>query len=146
MGEHDPASRAFHGRKNYNAPMYGSPGHLFVYNVHKYWMLNVVAHDDSGVGGVLFRAMEPRIGVEAMLRRRPVSDLRELTNGPGKLTVALGVTQSLSGERVTDVRAPVHLLDAPPAVACATSHRIGVTKDLPEELRFYVPDNPFVSR
>lgn len=145
-GGGDPASRAFHGRKDYNAPMWDEPGCLFVYNVHKYWMLNVVAHEPGGVGGVLFRAIEPTIGVEEMRRRRPVTDVRELTSGPGKLSVALGVTRGLNGLPVTDAGSPVHILDAPTAPECHTSHRIGVTRDLPEELRFYIPGNPYVSR
>jgi DNA-3-methyladenine glycosylase len=144
-GGGDPASRAFHGRKEYNAGMWEEAGRLFVYNVHKYWMLNVISHLPGGVGGVLFRAIEPTAGVEAMMRRRPVGDVRELTSGPGKLGVALGVTRELSGIPATDAGAPVHILDAPPAPAYATSHRIGVTRDLPEELRFYVPGNRFVS-
>ncbi len=47
---------------------------------------------------------------------------------------------------VTDTGAPVHILDAPPVLVYGTSHRIGVTRDLPEELRFYVNGNRFVSR
>jgi DNA-3-methyladenine glycosylase len=145
-GGDDPASRAFHGRKEYNAGMWKEAGRLFVYNVHKYWMLNVIAHLPGGVGGVLFRAIEPTAGVEAMMRRRPVCDVRELTSGPGKLSVALGVTKELSGIPATDVGAPVHILEATLVPKCATSHRIGVARDLLEELRFYVPGNRFVSR
>lgn len=144
-GEADPASRAFLGRKNYNSLMWAEPGLAFVYNVHKYWMLNVIAHEKGGVGGVLFRAIEPALGVEAMRANRPVVRLEELTSGPGKLSLALGVTRGLSGVPVYDVGSPVHIFDTSP-LTCATSHRIGVTRDLPEELRFYVPGNAFVSR
>ena len=145
-GGGDPASRAYNGKKEYNAAMWEEPGRLFVYNVHKYWMLNVVAHVPGGIGGVLFRAIEPSFGVETMMRRRPVGDVRELTSGPGKLSMALGVTRELSGLPVTDACSPVHILDAPIVPVCRTSHRIGVTRDLPEELRFYVDGNGFVSR
>jgi DNA-3-methyladenine glycosylase len=145
-GKGDPASRAYKGRSEYNTAMWEVPGRLFVYNVHKYWMLNVVAHVPSGVGGVLFRAIEPTVGLDAMMRRRPVLDMMELTSGPGKLSLALGVTRELNGVNVTDTGAPVHILDAPPVIVYGTSHRIGVTRDLPEELRFYVNGNRFVSR
>jgi DNA-3-methyladenine glycosylase len=145
LGGDDPASRAFQGRKKYNAGMWEEAGRLFVYNVHKYWMLNVISHMPGGVGGVLFRAIEPIAGVEAMMRRRPVVNVKELTNGPGKLSVALGVTRELSGIPVSNTGAPVHILDAPPILTYTTSHRIGVIRDLPEELRFYVPGNRFVS-
>jgi DNA-3-methyladenine glycosylase len=142
----DPASRAYKGLKSYNAMMWDEPGRLFVYNVHKYWMLNVVAHEAGAVGGVLFRALEPTRGIETMRRLRPVHDDRELTSGPGKMSVALGVTRELLGYPVTDPDSPVHILDAPCVADYCTSHRIGVARDLPEELRFYIRDNRFVSK
>jgi DNA-3-methyladenine glycosylase len=145
-GLDDPASRAYRGKKRYNSPMWDEPGRLFVYNVHKYWMLNVIAHEPSGVGGVLFRAIEPTTGVRMMRRLRPVADDRELTSGPGKLSLAVGVTRELNGYFATDPDSPVIILDAPCVTEHCTSHRIGVTRDLPEELRFYIPGNRFVSR
>ncbi len=145
-GQMDPASRAFHGRKNYNKMMWNEPGHLFIYNVHKYWMLNVVAHDLGGVGGVLFRAIEPVKGIKTMERLRPIDDEKELTNGPGKLSIALGISKELNGFPVTDPGSPVQILDAPYTVEICTSHRIGVKRDLPEKLRFYIKGNLFVSR
>jgi DNA-3-methyladenine glycosylase len=145
-GLRDPASRAFHGLKNYNALMWDEPGRLFVYNVHKYWMLNVIAHESEEVGGILFRSIEPTRGLETMRRLRSVDDDRRLTSGPGKLSVALGVTRELNGFPITDPDGFLHILDAPNVTNYCTSHRIGVTKDLSEELRFYVPSNRFVSR
>jgi 3-methyladenine DNA glycosylase Mpg len=56
------------------------------------------------------------------------------------------VTHELNGFPVTDPDCPVHILDAPCVVDCCTSHRIGVTRDLPEDLRFYIPGNRFVSK
>lgn len=145
-GQMDPASRAFHGRKNYNKMMWDEPGHLFIYNVHKYWMLNVVAHDLGSVGGVLFRAIEPVKGIKTMERLRSVDDEKELTSGPGKLSIALGISKELNGFPVTDLGSPVEILDAPYTVEICTSHRIGVKRDLPEKLRFYIKGNMFVSR
>jgi len=142
----DPASRAFRGKKKYNSLMWDEPGCLFVYNVHKYWMLNVIAHEPGGVGGVLFRAIEPTTGVRMMRRLRPFADDNELTSGPGKLSLALCVTRELNGYFATDPDSPVHIIDAPCVTEYCTSHRIGVTRDLPEQLRFYVSGNRFVSR
>jgi len=145
-GVDDPASRAYSGRKRYNAVMFGEPGRLFVYNVHRYWMLNFVAHEPGKVGAVLIRAIEPVLGIEAMREARPVDEETELTSGPGKLTVALGIDKSLNGIQVTDETRPVHVLDNRLACEVDRSHRIGVTEDLPEELRFYVKGNGSVSR
>ncbi len=145
-GVDDPASRAYDGRKRYNAVMFGEPGRLFVYNVHRYWMLNFVAHERGKVGAVLIRAIEPVRGVEAMRASRPVSGDAELTNGPGKLTVALGVDKSLNGAPADSEASPVHVLDNRLDFEVGRSSRIGVTRDLSEELRFYVKGSGFLSR
>lgn len=142
----DPASRAFHGMKDYNRLMWGEPGRVFIYNVHRYWMLNIVAHGPGGVGAVLIRALEPRKRVDVMLRNRPVEDLIELTNGPGKLTTALGVDKRLHGMDVTTEGSEVLVTDCGGEFEVGTSHRIGVRRDLEEELRFFIKGNRFVSR
>jgi len=144
FGAEDPASRAFQGMKRYNSVMFGEPGHLFIYNVHKYWMLNFIAHD-IGVGGILIRAIEPTMGIETMQENRPVKRLTDLTSGPGKLTLALDVNRSLNGQATTDDSCEIHVLDNEYEFEMGTSHRIGVTKDLPEHFRFYVKNNKFVS-
>ena len=145
-GGEDPASRAYHGLKSYNAMMWDEPGRLFIYNVHKYWVLNVVAHENGAVGGVLLRAIEPKRGLRTMRRYRLVEDDRKLTSGPGKLSVALGVTRELLGYPATDPNGSLFILDAPSVAEYCMSHRIGVIRDLPEELRFYVPGNRYVSK
>ncbi|MFH2110094.1 MAG: DNA-3-methyladenine glycosylase [Candidatus Bathyarchaeota archaeon] len=145
-GEGDPASRAFKGRKSYNKVMWGEPGRLFVYNVHRYWMLNFIAHRPGGVGGVLIRAIEPTTGIERMLVNRPVDKMAKLTSGPGKLSVALAIGKSLNGSKATDEKSPIHALHSDSEPETASSHRIGVTRDLPENLRFYVKNSGFVSR
>ncbi len=145
-GVNDPASRAYRGRKLYNEVMFGEPGRLFVYNVHRYWMLNFVAHEPGKVGGVLIRAIEPVEGVETMMMNRSVKDINELASGPGKLTLALGVGKSLNGCSATDEGCPVHVLENRRVFKVGESHRVGVREDLPERLRFYVEGNRFVSR
>jgi DNA-3-methyladenine glycosylase len=137
FGAEDPASRAFHGKKQYNSVMFGEPGHVFIYNVHQYWMLNFIAHD-TGVGGILIRAIEPTIGTDIMIENRPVKRLTDLTSGPGKLTLALNVDKSLNGIDATRKSSIICVIDNEMEYELATSHRIGVTKDLPEHLRFYM--------
>lgn len=59
MGVDDPASRA---RERYEEIWYADGGELgtaFIYNVHNYWMFNVVSHESGGIGAVLTRALEP---------------------------------------------------------------------------------------
>jgi DNA-3-methyladenine glycosylase len=145
FGSDDPASRAFHGKKKYNRVMFEDPGHLFIYNVHHYWMLNIIAHSNC-VGGILIRAIEPTMGLKTMKRNRPVSNHKELTNGPGKLSIALGVDKRLNGENITNYSQAIFILDNQFDYEIGTSHRIGVTKDLPEHNRFFVSGNQFVSK
>lgn len=145
FGGDDPASRAYNGLKEYNRVMFEEPGRVFIYNVHKYWMLNLIAHDD-GVGGILIRAIEPTLGVETMQRNRPVENLRELTSGPGRLSVALKVDKTLNGVDATVESSSVHVLENEYRCSIGTSHRIGVTRDLPEHYRYYVMGNRYVSR
>ncbi len=145
-GAEDPASRAFHGRKNYNRLIWGEPGLVFIYNVHKYWLLNVVAHEPDEIGAVLIRAIEPTMGIESMLSNRPVKEPRALTSGPGKLTLALRIDKGSHGASVLSPGSEIRILDTTSDPVIGTSRRIGVTRDLDRDLRFYVEGNPYVSR
>jgi DNA-3-methyladenine glycosylase len=146
-GDKDPASRAYRGRKNYNSPMFDDPGRLFIYMVHSWWLLNIAAHEPGEVGAVLIRAIEPIEGIPVMEDNRGVTDLYNLTSGPGKLTKALDVTKELHVLDVTEGSVELKIVDdGYQDFQTATSHRIGVTRDLPRELRFYVKGNRFVSR
>jgi DNA-3-methyladenine glycosylase len=145
FGLDDPASRAYKGMKHYNSQMWGEPGILFIYNVHRYWMLNVVAHAQNEVGGVLVRAIEPIRGVEKMLKNRPVKKITELTSGPGKLSMALKIDPILNGMPVTNMESEIAILDGEP-LPYLSSKRVGVSNDLPQDLRFYSKDNPYVSK
>ena len=127
--------------------MWWEPGIVFIYNVHKYWMFNVVAHEPTKVGAVLVRAIEPIAGVEIMKRNRSVGGLVKLTNGPGKLTLALNINKSLNGLDVTSKGGNVTISEGSKTVVdIESSRRIGVKSDLDRDLRFYIKGNIFVSR
>jgi DNA-3-methyladenine glycosylase len=145
FGRNDPASRAYNGKKVYNQLMWGPPGYAFIYNVHRYWMLNIVAHEPNEVGAVLLRAVEPIGGIEHMKRYRPVDALVELTNGPGKLTLAMRIDKNLNGVLVASPGSEVQVLDHATPGAINRSHRIGVRRDVVRPLRFFIAGNRFVS-
>jgi DNA-3-methyladenine glycosylase len=126
--------------------MWEEPGRAFIYNVHKYWMFNVVAHEPGEIGAVLVRAVEPKRGIKTMLRNRPVEDSRGLTSGPGKLTIAFGIGRGLHGQDVTDPESEVYIVDSEMEHEIGTSRRIGVTRDLDVDLRFFAKGSPYVSR
>ena len=146
LGSDDPASRAHHGMRSYNRLMWGEPGLAFVYNVHRYWMLNIVAHEPKQVGAVLIRAIEPFDGLEAMKKSRGIEDIKELTNGPGKLTIALRIDKTLSGVPVTTYKSGITIAENKMDVRIRSSHRIGVREDLGKKLRFFIEGNRFVSK
>jgi DNA-3-methyladenine glycosylase len=145
-GMHDPASRAYHGKKNYNKPMWNEPGRVFIYNVHKYWMFNIVTHKKNRVGAVLIRALEPTRGIKVMKRNRSVRKVLNLTNGPGKLTIALKINKSLNGVPVTSRESLINIAKNKMEFEVGSSYRIGVKRDLERKLRFFIKKNKFVSR
>ncbi|RLF99596.1 MAG: 3-methyladenine DNA glycosylase, partial [Thaumarchaeota archaeon] len=86
-------------------------------------------------------------GIEVMKRNRGVDSLELLTNGPGKLTKALAITNTLNGVDVTAENSELIVVkDRWEKFEVETSHRIGVKNDLPQELRFYIKNNKFVSK
>jgi DNA-3-methyladenine glycosylase len=119
-GPEDRASHARAGRTRRTAPMFGPPGHAYVYLVYgMHSCLNVVAETDGVAGAVLIRALEPVAGVALMRRRRgdPAgSDLR-LAAGPARLCQALDVDRALDGH---DLAAGHGLWIADPGRAAAT--------------------------
>ena len=146
-GRKDPASRAYRGRKKFNELMFMSVGRTFIYMVHGNWLLNMVAHLKGGVGAVLIRAIEPIEGIQTMWNNRNVKKLRDLTNGPGKLTKALAVTKELNGIDVTERDSQIVVVEGRgESFEVCSSHRIGVKVDLPRKLRFSIKGNKFVSK
>lgn len=146
-GKGDPASRASRKRTRLNEIMWWHGGLAFVYMVHARWLFNVTTEREGVPGAVLIRGLEPVTGVNLMQRRRPVSNERELTSGPGRLTQAMGITRAHHGLDLTDPRSELAIVEGEvERFEVTSSHRIGVSRDIERELRFYVRGNPFVSR
>jgi DNA-3-methyladenine glycosylase len=152
VGEEDQASHARFGRTMRNAPMYGPPGHGYVYLIYGiHHCLNVVTEREGYPAAVLVRAMEPLEGIEEMRIRRGNRPDVQLTSGPARLCQALGIDRSF--DRI-DLCAPGALLfleeDASiPDGAVATGPRVGVRGDevaVTIPWRFYVRDSQYVSR
>jgi DNA-3-methyladenine glycosylase len=104
IGESDPACHAAPGPTRRNEPLYGLPGHAYVYlNYGIHCLVNVVTEAQGSPAAVLLRALTPLEGVDVMRRRRRramkgrrrlsagLTD-EELCRGPGNLTMAMGIT------------------------------------------------------
>ena len=99
VGEADLGCHAKSGKTKRNATMYGPPGHAYVYFTYgMHWMLNAVTEREGFPAAVLIRAMEVVEGVNITSARRQRRD----TNGPAKLTQALGIDASLNGVSLCD--------------------------------------------
>ncbi len=99
FGFDDLASHAKAGRTIRTDPMFGPPGHAYVYFTYgNHWMLNAVTEKESFPAAVLIRAIQPIEGIEIMMERRQGRD----TLGPGKLTQALGITKSENYVNLTE--------------------------------------------
>jgi len=149
LGDGDLAAHSARGLTPRTKVIFGRPGHAYVYlSYGMYECLNLVAEPEGRAGCVLIRALEPVCGVERMWRRRPKARrVRDLASGPGKLTLALGVTREHNGCDV--IRCGPLLVREPregDAIDIAVSKRIGITKSADLPLRFFIKDNEFVSR
>ena len=150
LGENDPAAHSASGRTPRNEVIFGPPGYAYVYFIYgNHYCLNVSCLPDGKAGGVLFRAVEPVTGIADMAKARGLSpaDLNRLTNGPGKLTQAFSITRADNGVNLTDPTQTLYLAnDDFPKPRAKTTPRIGITKATTLQLRYLIPDNPFVSQ
>jgi len=146
-GRDDPASHAFRGPTLRNAPMFGEPGHAYIYFTYgNHYCLNITTQETGTPGAVLIRAIEPAEGLPTMRRLRPNVPDQNLTNGPGKLTKALGIDKSLNETDMT-VRGLLFVTNSDYAkFKVERSTRIGISEGKDRLWRFYIKGNMFVSK
>lgn len=143
-GRNDKACHANNGLRTARTEvMYGEPGHAYIYlcyGIHH--LLNVVTNRKGLADAVLIRSVRPLEGENVMIERRNKHKNKNLTNGPGKLTQALGITTDLNA---TNLSAPplwiedrnIHFKDK----QIHTSQRIGVDyagEDALKPWRFFI--------
>ncbi|NND86921.1 MAG: DNA-3-methyladenine glycosylase [Nitrosopumilus sp.] len=99
----DPASHAFRNITDRNKAMFGEVGYAYVYFTYgMHYCFNVVARNTKNIAGaVLIRAITPEKGMKRMIENRNISDIKNLTNGPAKLTQALEITKEHYGVDLT---------------------------------------------
>ncbi len=156
----DPASHSASGPTDRCRIMFETGGALYVYQIYGiHFCMNVVT-EAKGVGcAVLIRGIEPLDGFPLLWSRRfpnepfPQEDDRsarrriaDLTNGPGKLCAALGITKSLNGHELN--REPLWVSPRPEEEAprILSSRRIGISRGVERNWRFYEAGNRFASR
>ena len=134
-------------------------GHLYIYTIYGiYECMNIVAEKEGIHGGSLIRGIEPLEGLEAMYENRYKKEyispkrreIINLTNGPAKLVMAYGITKKdfYGRDLVTDPS--IWLEDGEDLedknIVKTTRINIDYAKSRDYLLRFYIKDNPFVSK
>jgi DNA-3-methyladenine glycosylase len=141
-GAEDAAAHSYRGETPRTAAMFGPPGHLYVYFTYgMHWCCNAVCGERNG-HAVLIRALEPLAGLELMRAARPrARSDRELCNGPGKLTQALGLDKAHDGADLVKGERGVRIVSdgMPPPQQPVATRRIGISKAVEHEWRWLVP-------
>jgi DNA-3-methyladenine glycosylase len=147
LGPHDPACHAVAGRTRRTEHLHGPPGTAYVYRIYgMHWCLNAVTLPEGIGSAVLLRAVEPIGVLDELYQRRPAARRdRDLTNGPGKLCAAYGITGSLDGTSLQRGLVRIARGAAIADTAVAVSPRIGITRAADWPLRFFVAASEFVS-
>ena len=138
LGPQDLASHSSRGRTKRTSVMFGPPGHAYVYIIYgMYNCMNFVTEPEGQAAAVLLRALEP------------VKNVAGRTQGPGLLCRAMGIDRSLNAH---DLLSADFYIATPPELDVLTiveRPRIGVGyagEWAERPLRFYIEDNPFLSR
>ena len=147
LGGDDLAAHSARGLTERTRVIFGPPGHAYVYLIYgMYQCFNLVAEASGRPGAVLIRALQPVSGVELMRARRGAAlPLEQLANGPGKLTLALGITRAHNGTDVTRGALVVRRAPGTGEMAIMVTPRIGITRSAELPLRFLVAGSGFVS-
>jgi DNA-3-methyladenine glycosylase len=157
IGESDPACHAAPGRTRRNEPLYGPPGHAYVYlNYGIHCLVNVVTEAKDSPAAVLIRALDPLDGIATMRRRRRrsmkgrrrphVAGLSNaaLCRGPGNVTMAMGI--SLQENRLDLLGDRLFIEDRGGKTGpIAWGPRIGIRVGTGQPWRAWVAGHPAVS-
>jgi DNA-3-methyladenine glycosylase len=154
IGETDPACHAAPGPTTRNAPLYGKPGHAYIYvNYGLHYLVNAVTEPEGAPAAVLIRALAPLDGVELMQARRAQLRWRKgkaavaevaLCRGPGNLSAAMGIDLALNTSPL--FKRPLTIEDRrldPGSIAWGP--RIGITRGTERHWRAWVAGHPSVS-
>lgn len=147
-----PEDRAAHSFGNRRTPrtevMFGPPGYAYTYEMHTHCLLNVVSGGIDQPEVVLIRAIEPCEGITLMHKRRGLDKkIRELTNGPGKLTKALGIEKGDYGTPLFE--RPLFIAAGRHVDAIAAGPRIGIDNSGEAKYypwRYWEYGSPFLSK
>ena len=151
LGVEDKAAHSYGNRRTKRTEtMFAVGGTVYIFFVYgMYFQFNVVAREIGAPHAVLIRAVEPVEGIELMRERRGRMKDNNLTSGPGKLCIALGIDKTFNNEDLLGRR--VWLEDGEKItsnkIACGKRVSVDYAGEYAEKpWRFWVNNNLFVSR
>ena len=159
LGLEDRACHSYGGRiTDRNKTLYLPGGHIYVYLIYgMYDLLNIVTRDEDHPEAVLIRGVEPLENLDGISKNRfgkayeelSTYQRKNLSNGPGKLSMAIGINRSLNGKVLSKDYLYIGEGEEVPEKDLVITKRIGIDyagedADLP--LRFCLRDNPYVSK
>lgn len=148
IGDHDPACHAFQKITGRSSILYEEAGTIYVYFIYgNYYCFNIVT-EAKGIGSaVLIRAVEPLDGIEFMKANRPkIKKLHDLSNGPSKLCLAFDIDKKYNGKKISENGIFISNPLIHDKFEIVTSKRIGIVKGADLPYRFYIKNNPFVTK
>lgn len=143
----DAASHSYKGRTPRTDVMFGPSGHLYVYFTYgMHYCANIVVGPIGYGSAVLIRAVEPLSGFDIIRQNRGDKPDHQLTNGPAKFCQALGLDKSFNGHDLS--RPPLQLIIKPAVESkqIVQATRIGISQAKDQPWRWYLKDNPYVSK
>jgi DNA-3-methyladenine glycosylase len=159
LGTGDAAAHSASGKTARNSVLFGPPGFVYVYFIYgNYYCLNVSCLPDGVAGGVLFRALEPLMGVKKMAAARGLEAsgpenlkdlawLRKISSGPGRMCEALDITRARdNGKDFASAQSDLQIADDGYRVRrVAIGPRIGIIESAEDPLRYGIAGSPFLS-
>ena len=138
-GKDDLASHAAIKMTNRNRAMFGQVGRSYVYFTYgMYFMLNVVARSKKqNAGAVLIRGIYPQDGIKIMIKNRGIEDLNKITNGPGKLTMAMDISMKENNIDLVK-KSSIYISEGITPKKIKKLPRIGISKAIDKEWNFSI--------
>ena len=159
LGERDPASHAYRGKTKRNEVMFWEGGHLYVYFTYgMHFCANVVTREKGIAEAVLIRAVEPMQGIEMMRKNRGEkwstgvlekwgnARTVDLTNGPAKFCKAFAIQRKHNGTNLLGDEIFIAEGTYISKSKIVATTRIGIKNGMEKKWRFYIKENPCVSR
>ena len=138
-GSDDPASHAATKITDRNKVMFGSVGISYIYFTYgMYFMLNVVAKSKKqNAGAVLIRGIFPQDGIKIMIKNRGIEDTNKISNGPGKLTMAMDISMEENNIDLTK-KSSIYISEGITVKKIKRLPRVGISKAKDKEWNFSI--------